>query len=170
MPRVKPARGPRAAGGGRSKKPRFKPACGPRAASGGRLKNPRFKPARGPRAASRGRSQKLRFEPLEESTVQTRPRPARGERRPLEESTVQARPRRRQREASGGGASASPSAGGFPRSQHLVLAQRSAPLASLPEKDSAGSSPLECESARAPLGQVLSKAALVEASEAGSQS
>ena len=42
--------------------------------------------------------------------------------------------------------------------------------ADMPEKDSAGSSPLECEPARAPLGQVLSKAALVEASEVGSQS
>ena len=42
--------------------------------------------------------------------------------------------------------------------------------AGMPEKDLAGSSPLECEPARMPLGQVLSKAALAEASEAGSQS
>ena len=40
----------------------------------------------------------------------------------------------------------------------------------MPEKDSIDSSPLECESVRTPLGQVLSKAALAEASEAGSQS
>ena len=39
--------------------------------------------------------------------------------------------------------------------------------ADMPEKDSAGSSPLECESARAPLGQMLNEAALVEVSEAG---
>ena len=42
--------------------------------------------------------------------------------------------------------------------------------ADMPEKDLIDSSPLECESARMPLGQVLSKAALAEASEAGSQS
>ena len=41
----------------------------------------------------------------------------------------------------------------------------------MPEKDSGDSSPLECERARAPLGQVLSnEAALVEVSEAGSRS
>ena len=42
--------------------------------------------------------------------------------------------------------------------------------ADMPEKDSIDSSPLECESARMPLGQMLSKAALAEVSEAGSQS
>ena len=42
--------------------------------------------------------------------------------------------------------------------------------AGMPEKDLAGSSPLGCELARMPLGQMLSKAALAEASEAGSQS
>ena len=42
--------------------------------------------------------------------------------------------------------------------------------ADMPEKDSAGSSPLECEPARAPLGQMLNEAALVEVSEVGSQS
>ena len=40
----------------------------------------------------------------------------------------------------------------------------------MPEKDLIDDSPLECESARTPLGQVLSKAALAEASEVGSQS
>ena len=42
--------------------------------------------------------------------------------------------------------------------------------AGMPEKDLAGSSPLECELARMPLGQMLSKAALAEVSEAGSRS
>ena len=42
--------------------------------------------------------------------------------------------------------------------------------AGMPEKDSSDSSPLECESARMPLGQMLNKAALAEVSEAGSQS
>ena len=42
--------------------------------------------------------------------------------------------------------------------------------AGVPEKDSAGSSPLECEPARMPLGQMLNEAALAEVSEAGSQS
>ena len=40
----------------------------------------------------------------------------------------------------------------------------------MPEKDSIDSSPLECESARTPLGQMLNEAALVEVSEVGSQS
>ena len=42
--------------------------------------------------------------------------------------------------------------------------------ADMPEKDLAGSSPLECELARAPLWQMLSKAGPVEVSEAGSRS
>ena len=43
--------------------------------------------------------------------------------------------------------------------------------AGMPEKDLADSSPLECERARMPLGQMLSnEAALVEVSEAGSRS
>ena len=52
---------------------------------------------------------------------------------------------------------------------HLPLCASILP-AGMPEKDSAGSSPLECEPARMPLGQMLSKAALAEVSEAGSQS
>ena len=41
--------------------------------------------------------------------------------------------------------------------------------ADMPEKDSVGSSRLECEPVRAPLGQMLNEAALAEVSEAGSQ-
>ena len=40
----------------------------------------------------------------------------------------------------------------------------------MPEKDSIDSSPLECESVRTSLGQMLNEAALVEVSEVGSQS
>ena len=42
--------------------------------------------------------------------------------------------------------------------------------ADMPEKDSADSSPLECEPARMPLEQMLSKAGPAGATEAGSQS